>query len=237
MMEIKLNQILWKKTPRKRRAGAEVIASVLLVAITVVGAVILTTFLDETLLASGTTGESQETAIKTVRLLAYDGRDSVSLMNIQDLNNDFNNWVNGTTAATNDPNDPPVDGGSEFVVMQIQNQASKSIFIKNLNLNGVDHPWDSTTAGIAVDATTGQTGFPVDGTFSILPAEPDNLLITSGNAIQNDSTEVDSGATVNIIVKLGTDDIDYDLDQSIRVLMNIGAPSPVDFIIQAGGAQ
>ena len=62
--------------PSKRRAVAEVISSLLLVAITVVGAVLLTTFLDETFVAGSSSIAGSETVARSLQLLKYDARDS-----------------------------------------------------------------------------------------------------------------------------------------------------------------
>ena len=83
MTQNQLKSCIGKLMTRKRRAGAEVISSILLVAVTVVGAVILTSFLDETFVA-GSLGASSnsDSVIKTVQLVGFDTRDGDHLMNI-----------------------------------------------------------------------------------------------------------------------------------------------------------
>lgn len=218
--------------PTKRRGGAEVIASVLLVAITVVGAALLTGFLDEAFVSGSSAETSSTSNIESVRLLAYDTRDSSTLLTVPDLDNKFGDGVLlGAGLVPGNENKLPKDDGTEFLIMQIENQSFNPIFLENINLDGVNHTWDSATSGRLFDGLTGLPNgdYPLDGKFSILPI--------SSPFIQNANNHIASGQKVNLLVKLGTDDTDIPLSKNVRVLLNIGSITPVDFVIESGGAQ
>jgi len=90
MKQNNLKSCIRKFTPQKRRAVAEVISSLLLVVITVVGAVILTTFLDESFVSGGLAAAGSDNSLKAVKVIAYDTRDNVELMDATfNLDNDF----------------------------------------------------------------------------------------------------------------------------------------------------
>jgi hypothetical protein len=218
----------------KRRAGAEVISSILLVAITVVGAVILTSFMDETFVA-GSLGASSgsDSVIKSVKLIGFDTRDGGHLMNIQTLNNTSasNPTDQYLCRSTCDPNQTPHTGGTEIMVIQIENSGVNPIFLHNIYLDGVDHNWDSSTAGVDLN-TAGNFAdgnFPGDGSFSIIS--------DISNPIQRDDNQIQNGETVNLIIKLDNTNDDLPLSKTIRAQFNIGANQLSEVLIETGGAQ
>lgn len=226
---------------KKRRGVAEVISTLLLVVITVVGAVILTSFMDESFV-SGSLGVSSSTdsTIKTVKLRGYDTRDGIALMGYDETNSEINNVVdlelcrkNCNGGAASNEGQTPIAGGSEFMVIQIENRAVHSIFLKNLYLDGVNHPWDPITRDQEL-ITTGDSSsgeFPADGTFSILSDDITDL-------IQKDN-QIVGGQTVNLLIKLHSDGTYENIPTSktIRVQLNIGENSLSEFLIESGDAR
>jgi hypothetical protein len=219
----------------KRRAGAEVISSVLLVAITVVGAVILTSFLDETFVA-GSLGasSSSDSVIKSVKLIGFDTRDGGHLMNIQTLNNTSLSFPSNQNLCrvSCTQNTSPTDGGTQIMVIQIENTGVNPIFLHNIYLDSVDHVWDISTAGKSLDTegTFIAGNFPGDGSFSITPSDIPNPTQREDNQIQN-------GETVNLIIKLDNYNDDVPLSKTIRAQFNIGANQLSEVLIESGGAQ
>jgi hypothetical protein len=69
--------------------------------------------------------------------------------------------------------------------------------------------------------------YPHDGMFSIL----------SSSSIQSVNNEIQSGKTVNLLIKLGPDDQDILLNKGIRTFLNIGSLNPVEFLIESGNAR
>ena len=114
MTQNNLKSFIRKLTLKKRRASAEVISSLLLVAITVVGAVILTTFLDESFIAGGLAASGSDSTIKSIKLLKYDSRDGGNLLTITDLNNTSAFPSDGSLCRNKcSANLKPLDGGTE----------------------------------------------------------------------------------------------------------------------------
>ena len=239
MTQNNLKSCIRRFTPKKRRAVAEVISSLLLVAITVVGAVVLTTFLDEAFISGGLAATGSDSTIKTVKLIKYDSRDGGNLMGYADLNNTspVDNVLCRASCSSN-PNTNPANSGSEFIVIQIENQSLNPIFLHNVWLGNVTHVWDSKTANVNLDASllSSSAGyFPGDGKFSILtadlsPSDPDYLL-------QREDNQIQSGESVNLLIKLDVDNPDIQLSKTIRTQFNIGANQLSEFLIESGGAQ
>jgi len=239
MKQNKLKSSIRKLTPQKRRAVAEVISSLLLVVITVVGAVILTSFLDESFVSGGLAASGGDNSLKSLKLIAYDTRDGLDLMyTTYDLHNgdgpltDLFLCRNGDdSGCASNPNVSPFNGGTEYVVIQVQNGSLNPIYLKDVYLDNVGHVWDSTTSGVTLvgsaDPGTGQV--PRDGMFSILP--PDGALD------QNKDNQIQGGQTVTLILKLDGDNPDIPLSKTIRVQLNIGTNTLQEFLIESGGAQ
>ena len=228
------NHCIRKFTPSKRRAVAEVISSLLLVAITVVGAVILTTFLDEAFISGGLAASGSDSTIKTIKLIAYDSRDGGNLMNFANLNNTnstYQKLCSISCAANFDQR--PITNGTEFIVIQVQNQSVNPIFLHNVWLGNATHSWDSNTASVDLDMTALSSfdgKYPKDGTFSILSEDVSKIEQRLDNQIQ-------SGQTVNLLIKLDWINPDIQLSKTIRAQFNIGSNQLSEFLIESGGAQ
>ena len=236
MTQNNLKYCIQKFTPQKRRAVAEVISSLLLVAITVAGAIILTTFLNDSFIQGGLAVSGSDSTIKTIKLIAYDSRSGGNLLGLAGLNNTSSTdqqylcrefCIQNTSPTA----DPP---GSEFVVIQIENRSVNPIFLQNVWLGNVTHSWDAFTANVVLfpggSAINGD--FPVDGQFSIFPVDE-----PIGTVIQNQDNQIQSGQTVNLLIKLDTSNPNILLSKTIRTQFNIGANQLSEFLIESGGAQ
>jgi hypothetical protein len=235
MTQNKFAPCIRKLNLQKRRAGAEVIASLLLVAITVVGAVILTTFLDETFVAGGVAASGSDNTIKSIKLLKYDSRDGDNLLEIPDLNNTSVAFPTNTSLcrSTCSPTTHPMLGGTQFIVIQIVNQSVNPIFLEKIFLDNATHSWDrSTTGNIFVPTGSVIAGeIPGDGMFSIFSTDVD-----LGETKYMDN-QIPSGAEVNLLVKLDASNPDIPLGKTIRTQFNIGDNQLSEFFIDSGGAQ
>jgi hypothetical protein len=207
----------------------------LLMGLTVGGATTLTYFVNDGFVSGHLSAASSlESSSRNVALLAYDTRDSLSLLNLADIDNEIliNSFLCGVTCSV-PPNSIPESGGTEFIVMQIRNNGINSIFLEDIAINNVVHSWDSTTSGIQLDASTnaGATGkYPIDGMFSILP-------VGSTSIIQNENYQIQSGQTVNLLIKLGPNDSDILLNTGIRILLDTGGMQPIEFMLVSGDAR
>lgn len=227
---------------RNRRGVADVISTMMLMAVTVTGASTLTYFMNDAFV-SGNLGtiSTLDSSSLNLLLLAYDTRDSSTLLKLTDVDNDITNGIVPMTgdpvlcgySCAGSPDAIPESGGTEFIVLQIQNNGLNPIFLEDIGINNVIHTWDSSTAGVQLDASTNDLAggkYPSDGTFSILP-------IGTSPVIQNSSIEIQNGQAVNILVKLGVDDSDILLNKGIHISFDVGNPQLVEFLIDSGDAR
>ena len=233
MTQNNLKSYIRKYTTQKKRAGAEVIASILLVAITVVGAVILTTFLDESVIAGGLAASGSDSTIKTIKLIKYDSRDGNNLMlyNLNNTNSTYQKLCRSSCATNFEKS--PINNGTEFIIIQIENQSVNPLFLHNVWLDNATHAWDINTGSVDLDmsaATSFNGDYPADGKFSILSTDVTELEQREDNQIQN-------GQTVNLLIKLDNVNPDIQLSKTIRAQFNIGSSQLSEFLIESGGAQ
>lgn len=227
---------------KTRRGMADVISTMMLMAVTVTGASTLTYFMNDAFV-SGNLGtiSTLDSSSLNLLLLAYDTRDSSTLLKLADVDNDISNGIDPLTgepvlcgtSCSSMPNSIPESGGTEFIVLQIQNNGLNSIFLESIGINNVVHVWDLSTSGVQLDASTNDLiggKYPSDGMFSILP-------VGGSPIIQNSNIEISNGQTVNVLVKLGLDDSDILLNKGINVSFNVGNPTLVEFLIDSGDAR
>ncbi len=239
------NQLSKKKTNsrlRKRRAVAEIISTMMLMGVTLTGATTLTYFVNDGFVSGNLESvKNLGPSFQNISLLAYDTRDSYSLLSLANVDNDLKivNDTNGnpilcgvTCSVT--PNAIPESGGTEFIVLQIHNYDIDSIFLEDIAINNVIHSWDSSTSNVPLDAefdcvSCPNRPYPADGMFSIFPV--------GNNPTQNESIQIQSGQTVNLLIKLGSDDSDIQLNRGIHVRLDTGKIHTVDFFIETGDAR
>ena len=230
------NQISKKNSRlKKRRAVADIISTMMLMGITVTGATTLTYFMNDAFI-SGNLGtvSTLESSSLNLLLLAYDTRDSFSLLTLTDIDNEnvINSFLCAITCSVT-PNAIPESGGTEFIVLQIQNNGIDSIFLQDITINNIVHSWDLSTSGVLLDASQNDLvggKYPADGMFSILP-------VGKVPIIQNENSQIQSGQIVNLLIKLGPNDYDIQLNKGIQILLDTGGIHPVDFFIESGDAR
>ena len=217
---------------RKRRAVTEIISTMMLMGVTVSGASTLAYFMNDAFVTGNLgTGSTLDSSSLNILLLAYDTRDSLSLLTLSNVDNQYNSLLCALSCNGNS-NDIPLNGGTEFIVFQIQNNNLDSIFLTDITLNDKNYLWDSSTSGIQLDVTSPLTGgkYPSDGTFSLLPV---------GNTpiIQDGDIEIESGEIRNVLVKLSSTDSDIELNKGIRVLLDVSTIQPIEFLLISGDAR
>ncbi len=219
----------------KRRGVSETIGTMLIIAVTVAGAVLISNVMQNMALPFSSGADTSSVRPESLRLIGYDTRDSVNLSDVSNLNNDFNQLLltTGATAAEKIPS----QGGTEFIVVHLRNTSINSVFLHNVFINNQGHTWDTVAAGQVLDptftgVTTGQ--FPADGKFSIIP-------ITNGTGstiTQLATNEVVGDVEVRVIVKLsGNIPQDIGMWDSLRILVNYGGTEPAEFIVLSGDAK
>ena len=224
-------------TFKKRRAVSQVIGTMLILAITVAGAVLLSNLMSKEFFAVDQHPVA-EARIDSIRLTSYDTRDSVELTNVPNLNNTFNQMLctsgDSVQCTIVNGDNLPKNGGTEFIVLQIRNMNLDSVFIHNILINNVGHTWDDLAVGnLVLTNNLGSGGnYPRAGTFSIIPVEND-LPIK-----QLATNQIPGDGEVRLVIKL-SDDIPQDIGMwsSLRVLVNFGGSQPAEFIILSGDAK
>ena len=226
----------------RRRAVSETIGTMLLLVITVAGAVMISNFLQDGFFQGVNQNPSGvEARSDSIQLTGFDTRDAIKLINVDNLNNEFNqilcakgNDAKCTMSGT--ANDiPGVIGGTEFIAIQLRNMNTGSVFLKNIQVNNVLHDWDDGTAGFNIKATSSLdagTKYPRAGFFSIIPApERPNPKIQLG------SQEVQGNEEVRVIIKLSQDVSDIEMWDSMLIVVNFGGSQPAQFIVSSGDAK
>ncbi len=216
---------------RNRRAVADIISTMMLMGVTVTGASTLTYFMNDAFV-SGNLGavSSLESSSLNLVLLAYDTRDSSDLLDIPTIDNALNLLLCGDSCNTN-PNFIPLNGGTEFIIFQIQNNGLDTMYLEDVVLNSVSYSWDLSTSLKQLDASANDSSgkYPSAGMFSILPV--------GSTPIQNENMQIQAGQTVNILVKLSSDNPDIELNQGIQLSLNTGSIHLEKFVINSGDAR
>ena len=235
----------------KRRGVSEVITTVLLLGITVVGAAFLSTFFQDTkvtdVAASLTSKATSAQSVSTLKLIGYDTRKGVDLLDITLLSNDQPGTQTVPDKLCTDscgddarknllPADSGGSGGTEFIVLHIRNNDVSLIYILTIQINDVVHQLDTGTLGKDLDLTvsgSAGTNWPNAGYYSILPPTG------TDNIKQKLSSSVDGGKEVRILVKLHPTNFNDDipLNGILRVHVNTDRYDPSPFIISAGSTR
>ena len=236
------SKIIPDQTPKKkknsrlknRRAVTEIISTMMLMGVTISGATTLTYFVNDSFV-NGNLDSVSTSSSKNIFLLAYDTRDSSSLLTLLNIDNNPTGFLCRVTCNIATPNSIPENGGTEFIVLQIQNSGFDSIFLEDISINNVVHSWDSSTSGITLDASddylTGPNReYPADGMFSI-------VLVGSSPITQNENIQIQSGQTVNLLIKLDSVNPDIQLNKGLRILLDTGGIHLTEFFIETGDAR
>ncbi len=225
---------------RKRRAVSEIIATLMILAVTVAGAVFISNAMQSFSLPANTAAASvTEVRPESVSLIGYDTRDSTNLSDVTGLNNQFDlsNPLLHTVGATA-VDEIPSQGGTEFIVLHLRNLSTNSIFLHNVLINNVGHSWDTDTATkVLVPTHTGALDdgqFPADGKFSIIP-----IYNGTGPTItQVGTNEMVGDKEVRVIIKLsGNIPQDIEMWDSLRIVVNYGGAQPAEYIVLSGDAK
>jgi len=221
---------------RKRRAVSEVIGTMLILVVTVAGAVFISNALHQGFFAVDQTSSGPGALESSIWLTGYDTRDSAELSGVPTLSNNFDQQLCTITCdGPSNEHKAPISGGTDFIVLHVKNNNLNSVFLHSVQIRNEGHTWDSATALVNFDVPLGtQTAgeFPKDGQFSIIPLS-NNLPIQ-----QRGTNELQGDEEVRLVIKL-SDQIPQDIAMwdSLRVLVNFGGSQPAEFIILSGDAK
>gem|GEM_PF-764939 len=223
----------------RRRAISEIITTMLLLLVTIIGALMVSSFFTGTDITGAGSGISftsiTRTAAASVKITGYDTRDSIDLSGISVLDNVLKptspnlpdklctDSCKGSAANTL----PAVSGGgTEFIVLTITNAGSNSVILTNVFINDVGHSWDSTKTG-----TLGTLNYPDAGKFSIISTDNSNLD-------QRTTNEVFASEEVRLVIKLSESiSPDIKLGEALTVSIDTGSTELNEFVILSGDAR
>ena len=214
---------------RKKRGVSVVISTLLVLAITIVGAMWISNIMSTSSLTTVSQTPKAIIAANSVLLVAYDTRDGTSLFNIANFDNKFDDPGILCTVCATTPNNSPATGGTDFIALQLWNQNSNPIHIKSLQVNGITHVWDTDTRNVEFHGNTDPPDFPRAGMFSIIPTS--SLSLT-----QQKSQQVDGDQEIILVIKLKNTSFTSDiaLGKPLQILVNIGDVQSAEFIILTG---
>ena len=188
-----MTNTLGKRT-RKHRAVAPVIATLLMVAIAVVGGTIIFVF------SQGFFNQAQVSGtptIESVKILGYDARDIASLTAHDGLT---------MTAVASDPNNQGKNVG-EYVVVYIKNDSSGQVLFSEIRLGGAVYTY--VFPGPVVDYNLATVG-----TYAVMDNSTDSILDQAGVA--------QSGETIGILFDL-SDNFPIGRDTQFKLTTTNGA--------------
>ena len=196
----------------KNRAMSDIISTMLLVAITIVGGVTafaLFNSIEITQLGGDPEFESGAITNRAVKLMGFDTRDGANLAGIAVIDNSLPVDVGALT-------------GGEFIVLRVRNLNFDDVIIDIVNVNEEPHVLDldgHTTLSSA-------SNLPDEGEFNIVPLDSTTFLAPA---------IIPGGQDATIIISLEDDLADIGLTESIRIL--IGSPNfdSLQFLVPAGG--
>lgn len=211
----------------KRKAVSVVISTLLVLAITIVGALSISNLMSTSALTTVNQTPKAIIAANSVWLTSYDTRDGRDLSNIQTLDNKPNNKL-CTKSCTTDPDLTPNNDGTDFIIIQLWNKNTNLINIHSLQINGLLHTWDSNTKDRLFDGSSSVPDFPRAGMFSIIP-------VSSPTLKQQNSQKVEGDQEVFLVIKLSDAfESDIDLGKPLQILVNIGDEQPAKYVILTG---
>lgn len=172
---------MWTRS--KKRGVAPVIATLLLVAIAVVGGTIIFTFSQGFFSSAQISGAP---TIEAITILGYDSRAVTQLQSHDGQDMSPNSGGDGNAAVEFD----------ERVAVYIRSDSAQSIAIAELTFGGTIYNYTTITGNTVSDWTDAVDLIP--GTYSILTKSPDSILSLEAPSIR-------SGQTVTVLLDLDSD--------------------------------
>lgn len=218
----------------KRRAISDIIAVLLLLAITVAGAVLVSAFFQgNNIFRPDSTSTGAQTA--SVKITGYDTRDGTNLSEITGFDNEIAGpsplFLCTITCSGVNADNPPATSGTEFIILTVINQGINKVVLQSVEINGVEHLWQASTGGNALSLGAAGTDYPSSGYFSVIP--------TSDPAPTQLSTrELDRNGEARLVIKLSEDITpDIGINEPIRTRLITNLIDPPGIIITSGGVR
>jgi len=216
---------------KQRRAVSEVIVSLLLLAITVVGGLLVFGLVSSNDSISGLEGNIEEAGKRgtAVKAIGFDTRNGCNLAGIAVLDNVINNCQDAP---------PDLDGlklctvscssnNEDKIVIKIRNTSIGTLTIHALFVNEIAHTFDTNNNGVTLAANN----LPSAGEFSIISDSAD---------VKFSSPQFLAGQDARLIIKLDSTvngSANIELTEGIRIDIQASDFDPVRFIIPAGSVR
>jgi flagellin-like protein len=193
---------------QKRKAVAPIIATLLLVAIAVVGGIIVFVW------ASGMFGSTAGTALpnaESLQLIGYDAREADDLTGIGQIDN-----VTTDTAIADD----------QIIVLTVRNTGVAQMLIGEVTVMGQDFVWDSGNAADDVEPDAGE--FLVYSGTNTSPTADLASKSTAG---------IEAGEDARIAVKLDNLPSDISLGRNLQLKIKTEQGSSFNFFLVTGQSE
>lgn len=218
---------------QKRRAVSEIISTLLLLAITIVGAVLAFGLFQGSQITTTIGTINSQVTTKPVILTGYDTRDGSGLSGITGFNNviETPSTLCASSCVALHPNAFPAagtGGGSEFIIINLRNTGSNTVILSSIYVNNTLHTWDNT---LSTSSAISSSNFPKDGKFTIIgPTNPSTTPSSTNQLV--------AGQEVRVVIKLSGTVSNIPITGVIPVAISVGgATNPATFIIPAGTAR
>jgi len=226
---------------RKKRGVSVVISTLLVLAITIVGAMFISNLMSSSVLTTVNQAPKDIIMANSMLLVGYDTRDGQTLSAI--TSPALNNVPDGRLCtiscvgapATALPGDVPP--GTEFIVLQLWNKNSIEVPIHNIQVNGIIHTWDLQTRFQNLDgdiATASYPSYPAAGQFSIIHHSNSGTLIQNGTEIMAGDIEKRIVIKLSPLVEGQLTPPDIGLGEPLQILIKIGDEFPAEYVILSG---
>jgi len=197
----------------KKRAVSDIIVTLLLIAITIVGGVFAFSIFNPAGVTQtvNPTFEQHDVNNRSVKIIGFDTRDGNNLGKLGLSGNGIANTFDGKLV------------GEEYIIIRVLNPNANTVYIDKVNVNEILHEIDIDTDNtIAADSVE-------IGKFKLV--QPNNLKILEPPGLVLDGTEA------IIVIKLDTTVPDILLTSTMRIL--IGSPNfdAQEFLIPAGSTR
>lgn len=225
----------------KGRGVSVVISTLLVLAITIVGALSISNLMSTSALTTVNQTPKDIIMANSMLLIGYDTRDGQTLSDITSPNPLNNNnlppsdgMLCTVSCAGADSKDLPSAGGTEFIVLRLWNKNTVEVPIRNIQVNGVIHTWDLQTRNQNLDGAGVHPAFPEEGKFSIIHYSNAGILIQ--NATETMAGDIEK----RIVIKLSSDvegklpSKDIGLGEPLQILIKIKDEFPAEYVILSG---
>ncbi len=220
----------------KRRGVSVVISTLLVLAITIVGALSISNLMSTSALTTVNQAPKDIIMANSMLLVGYDTRDGLTLSDISGPKA-LDNKPDGmlcTASCVGLPLALPSAGGTDFIVLQLWNKNNVDVPIRNIQVNGVMHTWDLQTRNQDLDGTGVHPAFPEEGKFSIIHHSNAGTLIQNGTEIM--FGDIEKRIIVHLSSQVEGDLVSKDigLGEPLQILIKIGDQFPAEFVILSG---